>query len=89
MCNCDKKYSTVSNLLDAGKEVLKGVFTSYDPYLTSSEQSNRLEACRKCDYLGEFLGKEQCKICSCFIEPKTKMRSQSCPHPEGNKWELV
>ncbi len=27
-----------------------------------------------------------CAVCGCPLEPKTRVKSESCPHPKGAKW---
>lgn len=87
MCNCNKSYSPLQNLVNATGDVIKGfVDNKFDPYVTSDIKQKRLNICKDCDKLTSFLGKDQCSICYCFIEPKTSLINQSCPHPDGPKW---
>lgn len=41
----------------------------------------RINICNNCDYL--FQPTRNCKLCGCFIDLKTKLKSSSCPI---NKW---
>lgn len=87
MCDCNKNYSPVANAFKAATDVLKGFADSkYNPYCTKEEANRRLDICKGCDKITSFMGKPQCSICYCFVEPKTKLIDQSCPHPDGPKW---
>ena len=43
--------------------------------------AHRLEMCRTCPLLVE----NQCSLCGCFVEIKTKWASEECPHTP-KKW---
>ena len=90
-CNCpDQKRESLlkHSLIDAGKSIIKH-FTnsSYDAFVSYEEKERRLKICEECENKIEFFGKKQCKICLCFINPKSSLKDQDCPHPEGNKWQ--
>lgn len=88
---CDdsrKKPFTKYSLLNAGISVIRHyIDPTYDAFTTQETKEKRLEECNKCENLGEFFGKKQCKICMCFIEPKSSLVDQDCPHPNGSKWQ--
>ena len=57
------------------------------------EKENRRDICQKCEHKSKdftlfgitiFKRVKQCKICKCFLEPKTKIEFAKCPK---DKWE--
>jgi len=50
-------------------------------YLEIEESEKRLDICRKCEHF--FTPTNQCKLCGCFMNLKTKMKHAYCP---VNKW---
>lgn len=43
----------------------------------------RLSACSDCTKRLYFV----CGICSCPLVAKSKLHTETCPHPEGDKWD--
>ena len=86
-CGSKKIPLTRYSLLQAGSSVIKHYLDpKYDAFTSPEEKAKRLEACNKCEMLGEFFGKKQCKVCSCFVEQKASLVDQNCPYPDGSKW---
>ena len=88
-CKDEKKTPfTEYSIIKAGKSIIKH-FTdsSYNAFVEESEKKQRLKICEDCDQSEEFMGKKRCKICKCFLTAKASLADQSCPHPDGNKWQ--
>lgn len=86
-CNNNKKGFFDNSLLDAGKSIVKYITDdSYDAFVSESEKESRMKICHECEQFDIFLNLKRCKICLCFLDAKTKLKDQSCPHPTGNKW---
>lgn len=63
----------------------------------------RYETCKMCKYKGEvqplpLIKTEGCTICKCPFRTKLKTVTHikngqrvttSCPHPDGNKWDII
>lgn len=45
----------------------------------------RLVACRNCPKLENGT----CSVCTCPIHEKCKLVTESCPHPDGDKWKGI
>lgn len=88
---CDGKRSktfTQYSIVKAGKSLIKNfIDPTYNAFVDPQTKKTRLDACRKCEMLETFFNKERCKVCLCFIEPKSSLVDQSCPHPEIDKWQ--
>ena len=69
-CDRPEKYT----LLNAAVDTLKGDFAS------DTVRAERLEICKKCEYLA--LG-SNCKLCGCFVHLKARYAEASC---DINKW---
>ena len=83
----NKSPFTKYSLLQAGASIIKHYLDpTYDAFSSDELKKERLEICDKCEMMGEFFGKKQCKACKCFIEPKTSLKDQKCPYPEKSKW---
>jgi hypothetical protein len=81
------KPFTEHSLVKAGKSLVRHfVDPSYDAFSGEDEKTKRLKACNSCEKLTDFMGKKQCSLCACFVEPKASLIDQECPHPE-NKWK--
>lgn len=75
------------SLLHAGASVIRHFLDpTYDAFSPPEIKESRLQACQECDMIGDFFGKKQCQVCKCFIEPKSALIDQKCPHPKGSKW---
>lgn len=86
-CGENKGTFTKYSLLQAGASVIRHFLDpTYDAFSPPEIKQTRLEACQKCEMLGEFFGKKQCSVCKCFVEPKSALIDQKCPHPQGSKW---
>ena len=85
--NPDKVPFTEYSIVKAGTSLIKH-FTSptYNAFVEEAVKNKRIEVCNSCEELGEFFGKQQCKICKCFIKAKASLSDQDCPHPQGSKW---
>ncbi len=86
--NQQKKPFTESSLVDAGKSVIKH-FTdpTYNAFVDDETKKIRLETCNSCEESDTFMGLSRCKICLCFLDAKTALVDQDCPHPNGSKWQ--
>lgn len=69
-CAKREKYT----LLNAAVDTFKGDFAS------DAVRSERLEICKKCEYLA--LG-SNCKLCGCFVHMKARYAGASC---DINRW---
>jgi len=87
-CPKKKKPFTDYSIVKAGSSIIKH-FTdpSYNAFVSEEEKERRLKICKSCDEIGEFLGKQRCNVCLCFVDAKTKLVDQDCPHPKGSKWQ--
>ncbi len=61
-------------LLNAAADTLRGDFA------TDAVRAERLEVCKKCEYLA--MG-SNCKLCGCFVHLKARYAAASC---DINKW---
>jgi hypothetical protein len=92
-CNCNEKkgFSLVEAATSIGSVVTSAVKTftlkDYNPMTSPEVQAMRLNLCQECDYHTTVLNKSRCSICGCFLKAKTSLKDQSCPHPEGPKWQ--
>lgn len=69
-CARREKYT----LLNAAADTLRGDFA------TDEVRAERLEICKKCEYLA--MG-SNCKLCGCFVHLKARYAAASC---DINKW---
>lgn len=76
------------SIVEAGKSIIRH-FTdpTYDAFTNEEEKKMRLEACSSCENFDTFMGKKQCKICLCFLDAKASLVDQTCPHPQGDRWQ--
>ena len=88
-CNNDNKpMTTTYSLMKAGSSIIKHYLNpTYNAYASEETKNERILVCKDCELLTSFMGKQQCKACKCFIELKTSLVDQTCPHPKGNKWK--
>jgi hypothetical protein len=47
-------------------------------------RSKRIAVCSMCDMKSD-LG--TCKMCGCVLKAKASVKTQTCPHPDGDKWK--
>lgn len=95
-CNCkdDEQpfslHKAVTSFTSAVKSIVKTVVNpGFDPFVDEVTKAQRLEICKSCEHYTSSLNKPRCKICGCFLNYKTSLKEQSCPHPEGEKWQAV
>jgi len=93
-CNCNKgSFSVIEAVKSASSAVVSSVKTfalkDYNPLANDEAKAARLQICKLCDYHHTVLKKSRCKICGCFLEAKASLKDQSCPHPEGAKWQSI
>jgi hypothetical protein len=91
-CDCERgNFSAVEFAKSIGRVVNTGLKTAfvldYDPLVSEEIQQKRLEACRACDKHTVTMGKLRCTVCGCFLQAKTSLKDQVCPHPDGPKWQ--
>lgn len=91
-CNCEgNNFSLVEFAKSAGRVVKTGLkmafVLDYDPLVSKEIQEKRLELCRNCDKHTVTLEKLRCTVCTCFLQAKTSLKDQECPHPDGPKWQ--
>ena len=55
-------------------------------HVTEAQQRARLEICATCPRKGRRFGKDNCKVCGCFLYPKTLLKAERCPLA---KWERI
>ncbi|MFA7156780.1 MAG: DUF6171 family protein [Bacilli bacterium] len=53
-------------------------------FVSDEEAKRRLDICKKCEHLNTQFN--QCKICGCFMEVKTKLNGFSCADLENKRW---
>ena len=91
MSCCNEKYKgpfTKYSIVQAGQSLIKHfVDPTYNAFSSEEDKNKRLKACNSCENSEEFLGKKRCKICLCFTEAKASLVDQTCPHPNGDKWQ--
>lgn len=86
-CNKNKKNFTDYSIVKAGKSIIKHYTDpAYNAFSEKEEKKRRMEICLECEMVENFLGKKRCKVCLCFIDPKTSLVDQTCPHPKNDKW---
>lgn len=84
----NKKTFMGHSLFKAGKSIIKHfVDPTYNAFSSEEEKKRRIDICMNCKNKEVFMGKNRCKICYCFIEPKASLIDQWCPDPDGNKWK--
>lgn len=95
-CNCkddEQLFSlqkAVNSVTSAVKSIVKAaVVKDYTPFVDEATKTSRLEICKSCEHCMTTLKKPMCKVCGCFLNYKTSLRDQSCPHPDGEKWPAV
>lgn len=67
--------------------ILKGLYY----WVTNNNEalsSNRLKICAKCPHKrhDKFIKADYCGICDCVLEMKSRVLSEHCPDPKGNRW---
>lgn len=95
-CNCgdegtrNKKTFVQKSIVKAGISIIKH-FTNqeYDAFVTPEQKAARLAACENCELLRKKWGANRCGICKCFVEAKSSLKDQTCPHPKGSKWPNI
>lgn len=70
--DCEKRERYT--LLNAAADTLRGDFA------TDAVRAERLEICKKCEYLA--MG-SNCKLCGCFVHIKARYAGASC---DINRW---
>jgi hypothetical protein len=91
-CDCqnenNSKPFTEYSIVKASKSIIKH-FTdpSYNAFVSDEVKAERLKKCEDCDLRDEFFGKKRCSVCLCFLEAKSSLVDQDCPHPQGSKWQ--
>lgn len=53
-------------------------------FVDENTHKERIAICNACPELNDTL--RQCKVCLCFVDAKTKLKSSSCPE---KKWHPV
>ena len=96
-CNCenDKRkrndFSIAKAISSGSTAIMSAVkafsLKDYNPMASKEVADDRMRICRECDNHILTLGKSRCNICGCFLKAKTSLKDQSCPHPEGPKWQ--
>lgn len=76
------RRDTIPNALRAIGRVLRQIFLRREPFVVPSEvQDDRLARCNECEFL--VLDSRQCVKCTCFVDVKTLLSTESCPE---KKW---
>ena len=70
--------SFLDKLKTKAQDTIKAVFAD------EKTQQERIAICNSCPELNDSL--RQCKVCLCFVDAKTKLKSSSCP---VKKWHPV
>lgn len=53
------------------------------PQTNQDEYEERLQICEHCDRRSDNW---RCLECGCFIESKAHLKTETCPHKDGDKW---
>jgi len=69
--------------LETAKAVSKGALEGKDILVSDLEAQRRMDICKRCPFLKDFMSQPQCQKCGCFTLAKTKLTESKCP--EG-KW---
>jgi len=69
---------TIPCLLAAVGRVFRQIFFRGEPFIVGpDEHEARLEKCNQCEYL--VPDSRQCVRCTCFVDVKTLLSTESCP----------
>lgn len=69
---------TIPNFLAALGRVLRQIFLRREPFAVPAEvQDDRLALCNECEFL--VPDSRQCVKCTCFVDIKTLLSTESCP----------
>jgi hypothetical protein len=52
-------------------------------FVTEEQQKQRLDICKKCEYLKKL---DRCSKCGCVMSLKTKLKKAKCPI---GKWGII
>lgn len=75
---------TIPNFLVALGRVLRQVFLRGEPFAVPTEvQDDRLAHCNTCEFL--VPDSRQCVKCTCFVDIKTLLSTESCPEKKWGK----
>lgn len=94
-CNCDKHKGGNFSIVEAAKSISRAVSSAvktvsngnYNPLVSEETKRKRLDICTNCEMHTYFLNKLRCTVCGCFLQAKTSLKDQVCPHPDGPKWQ--
>jgi hypothetical protein len=88
-CNQEEKTPFIQHsLVRAGASIIKHYTDpTYNAFVDDETKAERLKMCNECDNKEQFFGVDRCKICTCFIDAKSSLVDQDCPHPNGSKWQ--
>lgn len=86
--NKKKTPFTQYSIVKAGESIFRHYTDpNYNAFSSEEEKARRVGICEKCENLEFFFNKKRCKICTCFIEAKAALIEQTCPHPQGDRWQ--
>ena len=68
-CGCGQKQMSSED---------KGVISNLieKVFVSSDEQKRRMALCKECEHFNDML--TQCRVCGCFLEAKTRLKSFHC-----------
>jgi hypothetical protein len=69
--------------MQTAKAVSKGALEGKDIFVSDLDAQKRMDICKGCPFLKDFVGQPQCEKCGCFMVAKSKLTESTCP--EG-KW---
>ena len=76
------RRDTIPNFLAAVGRVLRQIFLRREPFAVPPDvQDTRLSFCNTCEFL--VPDSRQCVKCTCFVDVKTLLSTESCPE---RKW---
>ena len=84
---CRKCFITEMKRQGISEETYKAMLERIermDPELRCTKEvyEERLDACKKCEYLVEAM----CALCGCFVESRAAVKANSCP-AEPKRWD--
>lgn len=71
------KFPNLFHAAGALYRAVKGLFSVKPTFVTEEVACKRLEVCEKCPFfISEY---RQCDVCSCFVDLKAQLSTETCP----------
>jgi len=83
-----KNWTIYTDIYNTWKMPITNIPKLLNPneHVTEAQQKARLDICATCPRKGRRFGKDVCKVCKCFLDMKTRLKSERCPLA---KWERI